>query len=107
MTAAQPGNAVSRMRAFHAAIVCAEASGISRVREIVEWPGGASGRRTKPGNSRRANESAARHAIARSASYPSKNTPTTAGTTVRAVAPGDHRPVGSLTELFDLSVEVM
>jgi hypothetical protein len=71
MTAAQPRNAVSRMRALHVAIVCAVQSNIP-VREIVEWPGGASGR-TKPGNSRRANESAARHAIARSASNPSKN----------------------------------
>ena len=42
-----------------------------RVREIVEWSGGASGS-TRPRNSRSATESAARHAIARSASRPSK-----------------------------------
>jgi hypothetical protein len=42
-----------------------------RVREIVEWSGGASGS-TNPRKSRSANESAARQAMARSASKPSK-----------------------------------
>jgi len=42
-----------------------------RVREIVEWSGGASFNRT-PRKSRNANESAARHAMPRSESMPSK-----------------------------------
>jgi len=50
---------------------CVSRSIKRRVREMVEWSGGASGN-TKPRNSRNANESAARHAIARSASKPSK-----------------------------------
>jgi len=41
------------------------------VREIVEWSGGASGN-TNLRNSRSAKESAARHAMARSAPKPSK-----------------------------------
>jgi hypothetical protein len=42
-----------------------------RVREIVEWSGGASSRST-PKKSRNANESAERHAMPRSESMPSK-----------------------------------
>jgi hypothetical protein len=50
---------------------CVSRSIKRRVREIVEWSGGAEGN-TKPRNSRSANESAARQAIARSASNLSK-----------------------------------
>jgi len=50
---------------------CVSRSINRRVREIVEWSGGASSRPT-PRKSRNANESAARHAMPRSESMPSK-----------------------------------
>jgi hypothetical protein len=65
------GSCSRRCRAPQQRLLSARGAIKRRVREIVEWSGGASGS-TNPRNSRSAQESAARHAMARSAAKPSK-----------------------------------
>jgi hypothetical protein len=69
---------------------CVSRSIRRRVREIVEWSGGASGN-SSPRDSRSANESAARHPIARSASRPSNTQSAAVGSSAQAAAPADRR----------------
>jgi hypothetical protein len=77
------------------------------VREIVEWSGGASGN-TRPRNSRRANESAARHAIApfRVQAFEIADQQQPEVTPRRQSRPAVLR-VESLAEPFDVPVDVV
>ena len=106
----RPGHKTGRsfIRARHVNMAwCVSRSIRRRVREIVEWSGGASGN-TRPRNSRSANESAARQAMARSASRAFE----VANQQQPKVAPGRQpRPavvgVERLAELFDVPVEIV